>query len=39
MIEAAIFDLDGTLVDIPIDYHMMLVEFKRILGVDEVRPF
>jgi HAD superfamily hydrolase (TIGR01549 family) len=38
MIEAAIFDLDGTLVDIPIDYHMMLVEFKRILGVDEVRP-
>jgi HAD superfamily hydrolase (TIGR01549 family) len=39
MIEAAIFDLDGTLVDIPIDYHTMVVEFKRILGVDEVRPF
>jgi phosphoglycolate phosphatase-like HAD superfamily hydrolase len=38
MIQALIFDLDGTLLDLPIDYPKMYVEFKAIMGVSEVRP-
>ncbi len=35
---AAIFDLDGTLVCLPIDYEKMFDEFKRIMHVNVVRP-
>jgi HAD superfamily hydrolase (TIGR01549 family) len=35
---AFIFDLDGTLVDLPINYWAMYADFKQIMGVDEVRP-
>ena len=39
MITAAfIFDLDGTLVDLPVNYWAMFADFKRIMGVEEVRP-
>ncbi len=38
MISAFIFDLDGTLVDLPINYEPMFAEFKQIMGVKEVRP-
>lgn len=39
MITAAlVFDLDGTLVDLPINYEAMFGEFKRIMNVKEVRP-
>ena len=38
MIEAVIFDLDGTLVDIPINYERLFEEFKRIMKTDNVRP-
>lgn len=35
---AFIFDLDGTLVDLPINYWAMFADFKQIMGVEEVRP-
>ncbi len=35
---AAIFDLDGTLVCLPIDYEKLFDEFKRIMHVNVVRP-
>jgi len=35
---AFIFDLDGTLVDLPLNYWAMFGDFKRIMGVEEVRP-
>lgn len=39
MITAAfIFDLDGTLIDLPINYSAMFADFKQIMGVQEVRP-
>ena len=39
MITAAfIYDLDGTLIDLPINYSAMFSEFKQIMGVQEVRP-
>ena len=38
MIKAVIFDLDGTLVDLPIAYKEMYGEFKRIMHLDNVRP-
>jgi HAD superfamily hydrolase (TIGR01549 family) len=38
VIEAAVFDLDGTLVRLPIDYEALFAEFKRIMGVASVRP-
>ncbi len=38
MIEAVIFDFDGTLVRLPIDYEALFNEFKRIMGVASVRP-
>lgn len=38
MIKAVIFDLDGTLVDLPINYWAMEADFKQIIGVAHVRP-
>ncbi len=38
MIEAVVFDLDGTLVRLPIDYEMLFEEFRQIMHVDEVHP-
>ena len=38
MIAAVIFDLDGTLVDIPINYEKLSEEFKRIMKTNNVRP-
>jgi HAD superfamily hydrolase (TIGR01549 family) len=38
MIKAVVFDLDGTLLDLPIDYPSMFEKFKQLMGVDEVRP-
>lgn len=38
MIEAVAFDLDGTLVRLPIDYEMLFEEFKKIMRITEVRP-
>ena len=38
MIRAVIFDLDGTLLDLPIDYPQMHAKFTQIMGVAEVRP-
>lgn len=38
MIEALIFDLDGTLVHLPVDYDKLFNEFKSIMHVEDVRP-
>jgi HAD superfamily hydrolase (TIGR01549 family) len=38
VIELVVFDLDGTLVRLPIDYEALFEEFRRIMRVDEVRP-
>jgi HAD superfamily hydrolase (TIGR01549 family) len=35
---AFIFDLDGTLVDLPINYWAMFADFKQIMGVEEIQP-
>jgi HAD superfamily hydrolase (TIGR01549 family) len=36
--KAAIFDLDGTLVCLPIDWEELFAEFRRVMHVDTVRP-
>ncbi len=33
-----VFDLDGTLVRLPIDYESLFEEFRRIMRVADVRP-
>lgn len=38
MIKAVIFDLDGTLIDLPLDYKKLLREFSKILKVSDARP-
>ena len=38
MIEAVIFDLDGTLLHLPIDYEKLFQEFKKIMRTDKVQP-
>jgi phosphoglycolate phosphatase-like HAD superfamily hydrolase len=38
LIKAVIFDLDGTLVELPLDYDRLFEKFSRILQVDDVRP-
>lgn len=38
MIEAVIFDLDGTLIHLPIDYEKLFREFKKIMHTDNVQP-
>ena len=37
-IEAAIFDLDGTLVNLPINYEALYIEFKKIMGTRNIEP-
>jgi len=37
-IKAAIFDLDGTLVNLPIDYQALYAEFRKIMGIKNVEP-
>ncbi len=37
-IKAAIFDLDGTLVSLPIDYRALYAEFRKIMGIKNVEP-
>ena len=38
MTEAVIFDLDGTLIDLPIDYEKLFGEFSGIAKIDDVHP-
>lgn len=38
MIEAVIFDLDGTLIKLPVDYEAMFAEFKKITKTQKIRP-
>jgi len=38
VIAAVVFDLDGTLVDLPVDWEGLFAEFKVIMHVDNVRP-
>lgn len=38
MTEAVIFDLDGTLVNLPIDYDALFQEFTEIMKTSRVRP-
>jgi HAD superfamily hydrolase (TIGR01549 family) len=38
VIEAVIFDLDGTLIHLPIDYAVLFEEFKKIMHVEDVHP-
>lgn len=38
MISAVVFDLDGTLVCLPIDWEALFDEFKQIIRVDVLRP-
>lgn len=38
MIEAVVFDLDGTLVDLPVDYEKLFDEFKELMHISEVHP-
>jgi len=37
-IKAAIFDLDGTLVNLPIDYDALYAEFRKIIGIQNIEP-
>jgi HAD superfamily hydrolase (TIGR01549 family) len=38
LIEAVIFDLDGTLIHLPIDYEKLFKKFSEIMRVSNVRP-
>jgi len=38
MIEGVVFDLDGTLVNLPIDYENLFRELKRIIKADNIHP-
>jgi phosphoglycolate phosphatase-like HAD superfamily hydrolase len=38
VIEAVIFDLDGTLVKLPINYEALFDEFRRIIRAPEIHP-
>jgi HAD superfamily hydrolase (TIGR01549 family) len=38
VIAAVVFDLDGTLIDLPVDWEGLFAEFKVIMRVDDVRP-
>jgi HAD superfamily hydrolase (TIGR01549 family) len=37
-IKAAIFDLDGTLVSLPIDYRALNAEFRKIMRIKNIEP-
>jgi len=38
LIEAVIFDLDGTLIQLPVDYERMFMGFRKIMKTEKVRP-
>ena len=38
MIEAVIFDLDGTLINLPINYEQLFNEFSKILKTKNIQP-
>lgn len=38
MIRAVIFDLDGTLIHLPVNYEKLFEEFKKIMKTNTVRP-
>jgi len=38
MIKAVIFDLDGTLVHLPINYEKLFTEFRKIIGTSNIHP-
>ena len=38
MIAAAVFDLDGTLACLPVDWESLFEDLKRVMHVDTVRP-
>ena len=38
MIEAVIFDLDGTLIHLPVNYEKLFAEFRKIIYADKVQP-
>lgn len=38
MIEAVIFDLDGTLINLPIDYEKLFDRFKKIMKINDINP-
>jgi HAD superfamily hydrolase (TIGR01549 family) len=38
LIEAVIFDLDGTLIHLPIDYEKLFQEFKKIMHTGNIQP-
>jgi HAD superfamily hydrolase (TIGR01549 family) len=38
MIAAVVFDLDGTLLDLPIDYDNLFKDFSKIMGTQKIRP-
>ena len=38
MIQAIIFDLDGTLIDLPIDYELLFQKLRRIMNTSEIHP-
>jgi HAD superfamily hydrolase (TIGR01549 family) len=37
-IKAAVFDLDGTLVSLPIDYRALYAEFRKTMGIKDIEP-
>lgn len=37
-IKAVIFDLDGTLVNLPMDYRALYAEFQKIMGINNIEP-
>jgi HAD superfamily hydrolase (TIGR01549 family) len=38
LIEVVIFDLDGTLINLPIDYEKLFRRFAKIMNIEDVRP-
>ncbi len=38
MTKAVIFDLDGTLVHLPVNYKKLFREFRKIIGTNKIRP-
>ena len=38
MIKAVTFDLDGTLIQLPIDYKRLFQEFQKIMKTDKINP-
>jgi HAD superfamily hydrolase (TIGR01549 family) len=38
MIKAVVFDLDGTLANVPINYEKLFEEFRKIMNTNNIRP-